>query len=393
MEGHQELVRSHAIAARLGVGNPYFRQHQGVARDTTVIDGQVHLNFATYNYLDLCGHPEVSRAAKDAIDRYGTSASASRLVSGERPIHRQLEEAIASLLGCEACVVMVGGHATNVTTIGHLLGPRDLIVHDSLIHNSVAQGAVLSGARRIPFPHNDVDALERLLEPVRHDHERTLIVTEGHFSMDGDVPPLPRLIDVKNRYRALLMVDEAHSLGVVGPRGRGVAEHFGVDPGDVDIWMGTLSKTLAGCGGYIAGSSALVEMLKFTAPGFVYSVGMAPPLAAASLAALEMLRREPERVTVLHERAGLFLALCRDAGLDTGLSQGFSIVPVIIGSSHRAVVLSNRLFERRINVQPIIAPAVEERSARLRFFISSAHSQEQIRTAVQTLVEELEKLR
>ena len=392
MAGYEELHRSRTIAARFGIANPYFKCHEGVARDTSVIEGQVHLNFATYNYLDLCGHPEVSGAAKDAIDRYGTSASASRVVSGERPVHRELEQALAGALGCEDCIVFVSGHATNVTTIGHLVGRKDLIVHDSLAHNSVVQGALLSGAQRLSYPHNDVEALDRTLGEVRHRYERVLVVTEGHFSMDGDVPPLPRLIEIKRRHRALLMVDEAHSMGVLGARGCGIAEHFGVDPADVDVWMGTLSKSLAGCGGYVAGTVALVEYLKFTAPGFVYSVGMSPPVAAASLAALRVMLREPERVQTLKARTALFLTLSREAGLDTGLSMGHSIVPVITGSSLKAALLSNRLFDRLINVQPIVAPAVEERAARLRFFLSSAHSEEQIRTTVNAVAWEVGRL-
>jgi len=388
MDGYLELLRGRAIMAKLGLANPFFRCHEGVARDTSTIHGQNCINYATYNYLDLCGHPEVSGAAKAAIDRYGTSASASRIVSGERPVHRELEAAIAANLGVDDSVVFVGGHATNVTTIGHLFGPKDLIIHDALIHNSVALGAALSGARRLSFPHNDVEGLEKTLSKIRHDYERTLIVTEGLFSMDGDIPPLQRLIEIKDRYRAFLMIDEAHSLGVLGTGGHGLAEHVGVDPRAVDIWMGTLSKTLAGCGGYIAGSAALVDYLKFTVPGFVYSVGMPPPMAAASLAALNLMQREPQRVKTLRERASLFLELAKQAGLDTGVSLGYAIVPVITHSSHKAVLLANRLADRRINVQPIVAPAVEEKAARLRFFLSCAHSMEQIRTTVATIVQE-----
>ena len=388
----QELRIIGAGADQLGIPNPYFRAHEGIAGATTVIGGRRYSNFASYNYLGLSGHPKVSQAAKQAIDDYGTSVSASRLVSGERPIHRALEQELARVHGVADCVVFVSGHATNATTIGVLCGPGDLVAHDALIHNSVLQGITLSGAKRIAFPHNDASALDRILGDSRHGFKQVLIVLEGIYSMDGDFPDLPSFVDVKNRYRAMLMVDEAHSFGVMGPRGYGIGEHFGVDGQAIDIWMGTLSKALAGCGGYIAGQAALVELLKYRAPGFVYSVGMAPPLAAAALAALQVLTSEPERVVRLRSRAQLFAQLARERGVDIGLSQGLSVVPAITGSSIKAGHLADALFQRGINVQPILYPAVNERAARLRFFLSSEHTEDQIHAAVATLAEELRRL-
>lgn len=390
--GYQQIRIINNGAARMGIDNPFFRPHQGVAGAVTTIEGRSYLNYASYNYLDLSGDPEVSRVAKEAIDRYGTSVSASRLVSGERPVHRELEEALAAHYGVDAAVVLVSGHATNVTTIGYLFGPRDLILHDELIHNSILQGVTLSGARRLPFAHNDWSGLEALLREQRHHFERVLIVIEGLYSMDGDFPDLPRSIELKKKYKAFLMVDEAHSLGVMGPKGGGIREHFGVDGTEVDIWMGTLSKTLAGCGGYIAGEAALIEHLKFLAPGFLYSVGMSPPVAAASLAALQILAREPQRVQTLQDNGHLFLDLTREAGIDTGTCEGLAVIPVITGSSIRAARLSAALFGRGINVLPILYPAVPEKAARLRFFVSCRHTEAQIRETVQVLVEELDRL-
>jgi 8-amino-7-oxononanoate synthase len=202
------------------------------------------------------------------------------------------------------------------------------------------------------------------------------------------VPDLAAFVAVARRHRAWLMVDEAHSLGVLGPRGFGLADHAGVDPGEVDIWMGTLSKTLVSCGGYIAGRQDLVDYLKRMAPGFVFSVGMAPPAAAAALAAVEILEQEPERVRRLNQRAALFLKLARDGGLDVGGSVGAAIIPIITGSSIAAARLSQALFERGINVQPILYPAVPERAARLRFFLTAEHSETQVREAVAVLLEE-----
>jgi len=390
--GYRQLRILNEGAAKLGIANPYFRAHDGVAGATTQIGGRPFVNFSSYNYLGLAGHAEVNAAAKSAIDRYGTSASASRLVSGERPIHGELERALAALHGVEDCVVFVSGHATNVSTLGQLFGPKDLIAYDALIHNSVMMGTQLSGARRIPFAHNDWEALDRLLAQSRRQHERVLIVVEGIYSMDGDFPDLPKFIEVKRRHRAFLMVDEAHSLGVLGAGGLGIQEHFSLQGSDVDIWMGTLSKTLASCGGYIGGESALTEHLKCAAPGFVYSVGMPPPAAAAALAALTVLRAEPWRAQTLRERGALFLKLARAAGVDTGSSAGLSVIPAITGSSVTAARLAQTLHRRGINVQPIVYPAVPERAARLRFFISSEHTEAQIRSTVEALAQELERL-
>jgi 8-amino-7-oxononanoate synthase len=307
-------------------------------------------------------------------------------------VHRALERALADVYGAEDAVVFVSGHATNVTTIGYLFGPRDLVVHDELVHNSALQGIQLSGARRLPFAHNDWAALDRLLGEQRRQFERVLIIVEGIYSMDGDFPDLPRFVEIKRRHRAFLMVDEAHSLGVMGATGLGIREHFGLASEDVDIWMGTLSKALAGCGGYIAGETALVEHLKFLAPGFLYSVGMSPPLAGAALAALQCLRREPQRTAALQARGRLFLESAKAAGIDTGTSVGLAVIPAIIGSSIKTARLSGRLFERGINVQPILYPAVPEKSARLRFFVSSEHTAEQITGSVQALREEIRLL-
>ena len=375
-----------------GLGNPYFGVQQGITNDRTMIDGRELINFASYNYVGTSGDPAVSAAAKAAIDRYGTSVSASRLASGEKVIHGELESAIARFLGTEAAVTFVGGHATNESVIGHLVGPGDLVLQDSLAHNSIVQGAILSGARRRPFTHNDPEAADRLLEQFRHEYRRVLLVIEGVYSMDGDFPDLPRFIEVKKRHKALLMIDEAHSIGVLGHHGRGIGEHFDVNRSDVDIWMGTMSKALGSCGGYIAGRQSLVEFLKYTAPGFVFSVGLPASAAAAALASIKIMETQPERVARLRENARLFLTLARQRGMNTGTSQNTGVVPVIVGNSMACLQLSRAMFARKVNVQPIIHPAVEESAARLRFFITSLHTSEQIRYTVRVLAEELEKM-
>ncbi len=393
MDDYKQLRLHRAAADMMGIENPFFRPHEGLAAGRTRIDQREFINFASYNYLGLNGHPKVAAAAKAAIDRYGTSVSASRLVAGERPIHGELERAIAAVHGTEAAIAMVSGHATNVTTIGTLVGPKDLVLIDALIHNSVAEGARLSGAARMTFPHNDWRAVSDLLAKVRHQYRRVLIVVEGLYSMDGDHPDLARFIEVKAEHDAWLMVDEAHSLGVLGATGRGIAELSGVDPRSVELWMGTLSKTLSGCGGYIAGSAALVEYLKVKAPGFVYSVGLSAPLAAAALASLEVMMAEPGRVAKLHENGLRFLAKARETGLDTGLSMGYAVVPVIVGDSAQAAVLADRVFRKGLNALPIIYPAVPEKAARLRFFITSEHTADDVDRAVAITAECLAEIR
>ena len=387
-----ELKRQERMLRVVAGENPYFRVDQGADGRAARIENRPVVNFSVYDYVGLAHDPEVAAAAKAAIDRYGTSAGASRLVAGEKQVHRDLEQALAAFLGTPAAIAFVSGHATNVTTIGHLLGPSDLIVHDILAHNSIVQGAALSGATRRPFAHNDWQALDALLTDVRREFRRVLIAIEGVYSMDGDFPDLPRFVELRKKHKTLLLVDEAHSLGTMGATGRGIGEHWNVARADVDLWMGTLSKSLASCGGFIAGSAALVEYLKYTAPGFVYSVGLSPPNAAAALAALTVLEREPERVARLRERAALFLEMARQRGLNTGSAGGTPVVPVIVGSSVKSLRLAQALFERGISVHPILHPAVAEDSARLRFFITTNHSEPQIRVTVLALADELARL-
>ncbi len=381
-----------AGAEALGLSNPYFLINDGVTRDTSFIGGTQVVNFSSYNYLGMSGHPAVVAAVQDAVARYGSSVSASRLLSGEKPIHRELEAGLSALLGTEDAIALVGGHSTNVTIIGHLVGPQDLVIHDSLAHDSILQGCRLSGATRRPFPHNDHAALDALLTEIRHQYRRVLILIEGVYSQDGDIPDLPAIIAIKKKHQALLMIDEAHSIGVLGENGGGIGEYFAVDRRDVELWSGTMSKALAGCGGYVAGSADLVQFLKYTTPGFVYSVGMTPMNAAASLAAMRLLRADRAPLARLRRNSELFLRLAREAGINTGDSQNTPIIPCIVGDSMKTLKLSTALLRRAINVNPIIYPAVPEDLARLRFFVTSCHTEDQIRDTVTALAEELAQM-
>ena len=385
----QSMQKYRLIGDTVGLIDPFFKEHQARLGATTKMAGKTLINFGSYDYLGLNQTSEVSNAAKAAIDQYGTSVSASRVVAGERPIHRELERGLADFYGTQDAIVFVSGHATNVSTIGTLMSAGDLILHDELVHNSALVGAKLSGATTKSFAHNNMDALQRQLLELRGDYRNVLIVVEGFYSMDGDMPDLPRLIELKSRFGAWLMVDEAHSLGVLGATGRGIAEHYGVPSTDVDIWMGTLSKTLGSCGGYICGTKELISILKFQAPGFVYSVGMPAPAAAAALAALNVLIAQPDRVARIKANGELFLAEAKAAGLDTGTSIGYAVVPVICGDGIKAIKMTERLLARGVNALPIMYPAVPMKAARLRFFITSEHTAAQIKQAVKVTKEEL----
>lgn len=380
------------ILTDLKVDNPYFRINETVTNNLTIIGGKELISYSSYNYLGYSGDPRISGKAKEAIDLFGTSPSASRIATGEKPVHAKLERAVADLIGTEDSIAMVSGHATNVTTIGHLMRPQDLILYDALSHNSIIEGCVLSGARRISFPHNDWNMLEELLKKNRNDYERVLITIEGVYSMDGDIANVPEFVALRKKYKSLLLVDEAHSMGTIGKTGGGICEYFNINPVDVDLWMGTFSKSFASCGGYIAGKKSLIDYLKYTTPGFVYSVGITPANAAAALEAITLMKKEPERVRQLQENSKYFLELAHKAGLNTGESKDSPVIPIIIGNSAKSLLLANKLFQDGINVQPILYPAVAENEARLRFFMTCKHTREELEQTIAKIEKILKQL-
>lgn len=376
-----------AAAARAGLENPFFRSKQRVAKATAIIAGREAISYTSFDYLGLAGDPSVIAAAKRALDQLGASGSASRLVGGNHVIVQQLDEELARFLGTEAAIVFPSGYGTNASVFGHLFGAEDLILYDELAHNSIVQGAALSKAGRRPFPHNDYRSLDGLLKDIRGKYRRVVVALEGVYSMDGDYPDLPQFLEVKRRHRALLYVDEAHSVGVMGPTGRGICEHFGLKPDDGDLWMGTISKALGSGGGYLAGREILVQYLKYTTPAFVFATAISPANAAAALQAVRILQEQPERVTRLRERARLFLESARACGLDTGNSGDTPVIPVILGDSLRCIRIASALLARGIDSQPILYPAVQESKARIRFFITAEHTESQIRRTIDVLAE------
>ena len=383
-QAFQKLLHSLTDA---GQENPYFVAHDSPLLDKSFVDNQWMLDFGSYNYVGMSGRKETMDAAKAAIDQYGTSASGSRLLAGEKTLHKELEAAIADWKHTETALVLVGGHSTNVTCVGNFCGKGDLIVYDAIAHNSIEQGCRLSQATAKPFPHNDVKALESILRNQRHKFGKVLIVIEGAYSMDGDIAPVPEFVKLKKQYGCFLMVDEAHSACVIGKTGGGVDEYFGLAPDDIDIKYGTLSKGLGTCGGYLAGSHAIIDYMRYNLPGFVFSVGISPPLAAASLEAIKLLRSDPSIMERLHRNIKCFMEEAHKRNFNTCLAGETAILPILVGKDEDAWELSNRLRKKGVIVPPAVYPAVPKNKARLRFCVISEHKPEEIREALDKLQE------
>ena len=260
-----------------GLENPFLLANEAVNGRVATLNGHDTISFTSFDYLGLAGHPDVRQAAKDAIDRFGCSASASRMVGGNNTILDALDAELADFIGTERAVMFPCGYGTNASVFNHLFGAGDLILHDELAHNSIVQGAALSKAGKRSFRHNDHQQLDSLLGDLRSQYRRVVVAIEGVYSMDGDYPDLPRFLEVKRKHDAMLYVDEAHSIGTMGPEGRGICDFFGVDPREGDLWMGTISKALGAQGGYLAGPERLIRYLGFTTPAFVFSTACSPP--------------------------------------------------------------------------------------------------------------------
>ena len=391
--GYRALQRRFHDLAGTGMDIPFFQPRDGVSHSVIRREGHSLISYSGYNYLGLNGHPAVTAAAKNAIDKYGTSASASRIVAGQIELHGELEQKLAGFLGTDDALIFISGYLTNVSVISHLLARPDAVIYDSGAHNSIITGARLSGAKTFTYQNGDWDELDRLLERERGGFRRGLIVAEGVYSMDGQILDLKKLVEIKKKHDVLIMVDEAHSFGIVGDTGRGVCEAAGLPVDSIDVYMGTLSKTLASSGGYIAGDAGLIEYMRFLCPGLIFSVGLSPADTAAALAALDILEREPHRPRRLRDRARFFRQVARESGLTVGGDEESPVASLIVGDDKMAMALSHNLLARGIEVQPIVRPAVTATTARLRFFLTANHTEEQIRATVPVVAQELEKLR
>ena len=345
--------------------------------------------FGSYSYLALNGHPRINQAAVEAIARYGTGAHGARLLAGTLEIHRELEAELARFKGAEAALTFSSGYAANLSTITSLVGRSDTVFCDKLDHASIVDGCNLSRARLVRFRHNDMDHLASCLANPAH-RGRKLVIVDGVFSMDGDVIDLPEVSRLCRRYGALLMVDEAHSVGMLGAGGRGIEEHFGLPADTIDIKMGTLSKAIPSVGGYIAGSHRLCEFLAVQARGFIYSGALPSPAAAAALAALRVIQDEPERLARLRENVRHCTAALRGIGLPADATT--AIFPVVCGDDWAAFRLARYCQERGFYVQGIPYPVVPKGEARLRVAVTAGHRKEQIDDFVAVLDRGLDKL-
>lgn len=363
-----------------------FLKHIGSSDATVNLEGRELINFSSYNYLALACDPRVKEAAKAAIDQFGTSTGSGRSITGEVDIHQDFERELCEVLGCEDAVLSVGGYSTNAFTVGYLARPQDLIIYDELIHNSSLAGCKMTTARRFSFPHNDYDALDRMLAQHRNKYERAFVLIEGVYSMDGDIPDVPRIIEIKNRHKALLMVDEAHSMGIIGPRGLGVTDYFKIPGSEIDILFGSMSKAFGTCGGYVAGPKPLVAMLKNYAPGvLLYGAAPTPANAAAGLATLRIMREQPELALGVQANAAYFIMKAKAAGLNTYNSKDSGVVPVMMRDSELALWLSIQLFDAGICAFPMLYPIVPREKSRLRFFINTKHTREQMDYTVECI--------
>ncbi|WP_344966365.1 aminotransferase class I/II-fold pyridoxal phosphate-dependent enzyme [Salinactinospora qingdaonensis] len=346
-------------------------------------DGQPLLMMSGYSYLGLGGDERVVEAAKAAVEQYGTGTHGVRALAGSIPLHRELEAELARLLGREEALAFGSGYAANVGTIGALCGPGDTILIDKIDHASIVDGCQLSGAKVTRFRHNDPGHLDRRLQD-SDDSGLRLVIVDSVYSMDGDIAPLPQLREVCDRHGALLMVDEAHALGVIGRSGLGIEDHFDYEH-LVDIKLGTLSKGIPATGGWVVGSSRLIQHLKYAARPFLFSAALAPAQAGAALAALRILESEPERVTHIQNEAARLRAILNEAGLQTGLSET-AVIPLIAGSDEGAYDLATACRKAGVIGIPVVSPAVPTSLARLRIAVTANHTKAHIDTAAEVFI-------
>jgi glycine C-acetyltransferase len=358
-------------------------------------DGRKVINLASNNYLGLCEHPKLKEAAVAATQNYGVGSGAVRTIAGTMQIHMELEEKIAAFKGVEACVVFQSGFTANAGTVSSILGKEDFIISDELNHASIIDGARLSRAKIKVFRHKDVAHAEELLKEVQHEPGRKLVITDGVFSMDGDIGPVDRLCDLCDKYSAIMMVDDAHASGVLGRNGRGSVDHFHCTS-RVDIQVGTLSKAVGALGGYVCGSRDLIDYLYHRARPFLFSTSHPPSVAATCIAAFELLESEPERIERLWLNTRYFKEQLTSAGFDVGgrttPASETPITPIIIGDGRKTMEFSKALFHAGVMATGIAFPTVPEGKARIRTIMTSEHSHEQIDQALETLVSVARKM-
>jgi len=360
------------------------RQLESACMPVSRIDGREVINLASNNYLGLTNHPKLIEAALDATRRLGVGSGAVRTISGTMAIHMELERRIAEFKHVEACVVFQSGFTANAGAVSAILGPEDHIISDELNHASIIDGCRLSRAKIHVFPHRDVATADAKLAALTGQPGRKLLITDGVFSMDGDVASLPALVEVTEKHGAIMMIDDAHSSGVLGRNGRGTVDHFGLH-GRVHIQVGTLSKAIGALGGYVCGSRDFIDYLYQRARPFLFSTSHPPAVAASCIAAFEILEQEPERIENLWSNTRYFKEALKAAGLDTGVSET-PITPIMIGDAAKAHAYSRAIFEEGVFATGIGFPTVPRGKARVRTIVTATHTREQLNRAVEILV-------
>lgn len=347
-----------------------------------IVNGRDMGMYASYSYLGLLGHPRIGAAAKAAVDQYGTGTHGVRTLAGTLKIHQELEETIAEFKHAEAAVTYSSGYATNLSVISSLVGRGDWVISDKLNHASIVDGCLMSGAEFRRFRHNDMADLEQRLKQAPEGAAK-LVIADAVFSMDGDVIDLPKVVELCRKYKAWLMMDEAHSLGVLGKTGRGIEEHFDLWD-SVDIKMGTLSKTIPSVGGYVAGKEELITYLRHASRAYIFSAALPPAQAAAANEAFKVILDEPWRIEKLRANADQFISGLKGAGFDTMLTTT-AIVPVLCGADERAFQLTQACQHHDLFVLPVVSPAVPEGLARLRATVLAAHEADEIAYAISVI--------
>ncbi len=347
-----------------------------------VFRGRTMGMYASYSYLGLVGHPRINAAAKRAVDKFGTGTNGVRMLAGTLTLHDELEETIARFKHAEAAITYTSGYVTNLTVISTLMGRGDYVLSDKINHASIVDGCLMSGAEFRRFKHNDMDDLEKRLQQIPRDAS-CLVIADAVFSMDGDVIDLPRTVELCRQYGAYLMLDEAHSVGVLGKTGRGIEEHFGLED-VVDIKMGTLSKTIPSVGGYVAGRKDLISYLRHASRAYIFSAALPPAQAAAANEAFKVIEEEPWRVEKLNQNTKLFISGLKNAGFDTMLTTT-AIVPVFCGSDESAFMMTREAQHHDVFVLPVVSPAVPEGQARLRATVTAAHDPSEIERAMDVI--------
>ncbi|MHA1592702.1 MAG: aminotransferase class I/II-fold pyridoxal phosphate-dependent enzyme [Candidatus Heimdallarchaeaceae archaeon] len=356
--------------------NTYMLPIEGPSGRTVTVEGEEYIMLGSYSYLGLISHPEIIKVAHEALDKYGCGAGGVRLLTGTTDLHKKLEKRIAEFKHTEDAITYSSGYVTNMALISTLLGKDDLVIIDKYDHQSIYDGCILSKADWKRFNHNDLADLDRILEEHRNDYKRVLVIVDGVYSMDGDIAPMPELVEIAKKHDSFTMVDEAHGLGTIGPNGKGIDDYYDMKPGSIDIMMGTLSKAIPSVGGYIAGNKKMITFLRYTSNAFVFSAALPPVMTAVALKSLDIIETEKDRIHALQKNIATFITRVKEMGFDTLKSKDTPIIPVIIGDDIKTFRFAKKMKKEGVLVPPVVYPAVPREGGRLRCCVMATHTED-----------------